>query len=138
VVDVTNSFSTPSDSGPPGDAFGRRWSPRPVSPTGGRPAAWLVAAAVVAITALVLALGPLVRPDVFPFAFVFVAWVLAGPVAIVMLAAFMAADAQAQAQAGVLCEPPVGRRVGYWIVLGTVVVGIVLSAWHIATFVGRQ
>jgi hypothetical protein len=125
---MTTSLDQRPAGGRPSPRFGQRArEPRPI--------AWLVAAGAAVVAGLALAVGPLTAPDRFPFALVFAAWVLCGPLAIMLLAGFTVADAAAQARTLVVPSP--GLRVCYWVVFVAALAGIVLSAWSIAQFVGR-
>jgi hypothetical protein len=114
------------------------WSPEPVNSEGfgdaeliGRPPfVWLVAALVLGLVAAVVAW-------VFG-ASMWVAlamWVLAGPIAIGLLAVFTQQDVQQRAKP--IYDAPSWIPVLYWSAVAAAVVGIGVSAWSIADWAGR-
>jgi len=102
---------------------------------GSPPLLWLAAAFVSAALGLVIVL---LRHDPgtgsVPY-FAFTSWVLAGPVAIGLLAVFLTKDTNARARA--LYAAPAWVPWAYRAVLLVALVAIVLSAIHIADWAGR-
>ncbi|KZS80248.1 hypothetical protein [Mycobacterium persicum] len=114
-----------------GDAFG-------VSDPGLGGGALVVARPPVALFALALGLavagvviGVLWGPSL-PAAFA--GWLLAGPVAIGVLAEFTRVDTQRRANA--VYSAPRWVTILYWAVLGVCLLGIAVGAWHIAIWAG--
>lgn len=117
---------------PPADAFNSLPTSGSVGalPVAGPPLAWLVSAMVAALlgAGLALALG-----DTIGVAFG--AWVVAGPVAIGLLAAYTTQDTRERAQP--VYTHPSWTPGAYWVVLVVAIVGIALAAWRIAGWAGR-
>ncbi|KZS62968.1 hypothetical protein [Mycobacterium ostraviense] len=65
----------------------------------------------------------------------FAGWLLAGPVAIGVLAEFTRVDTQRRANA--VYSAPRWVATLYWVVLGVCLLGIAVGAWHIAIWAGR-
>ncbi|MGV7407211.1 hypothetical protein PJJ87_04575 [Mycobacterium kansasii] len=65
----------------------------------------------------------------------FSGWLLAGPVAIGVLAEFTRVDTQRRANA--VYSAPRWVATLYWAVLGVCLLGIAVGAWHIAIWAGR-
>jgi hypothetical protein len=128
--------SPPGFGQPPGmaavDSFGGVGPSAPVQMRTA-PTAWLTAAGAAAVIGLIVAVVALAALDSGPLAVV--AWVLSGPVAIGLLAAFTYRDTQARASA-FYTEPlwvPWATRV----VLAVSCIAVLISAWNIADWIGR-
>lgn len=138
------SQQPPSGFGQPPSGFGQPPGMAAVDSFGGvgpsapvqmrtAPTAWLTAAGAVAVIGLIVAVVALAALDSGPLAVV--AWVLSGPVAIGLLAAFTYRDTQARASA-FYSEPlwvPWATRV----VLAVSCIAVLISAWNIADWIGR-
>lgn len=111
-------------------AFGGSTQPPQQLATAAAPVHWLGAAALLAVAGLVLAL---VLGGLPPIAIV--AWALAGPVGIGMLAVFTTSDLKARAGAVYLAQGWV--RPLYWVCVVLCLAGAMVAAWKIAEWVGR-
>lgn len=94
------------------------------------PVLWLALAAAAALASLLVAGIALSAPSL-----ALVGWALAGPIAIGLLAVFTLVDTGRRA-AAVYAEPTWAKP-AYWGVLAVAGVGILLSAWRIAEWIGR-
>ncbi|MFW2238779.1 hypothetical protein ACVH9Z_12620 [Rhodococcus opacus] len=119
-------------STPAAEPFAATQSQRPggTIAQGKPPVLWLAVAAMAAAAGLILA----ITAGSFT-AFAFLAWVLAGWVAFVLLARYTVLDT-AQRAKPVYARSKVAQR-GYWVVVALAGAGIVASAWHIAEWAGR-
>ncbi|GAB19898.1 hypothetical protein GOEFS_096_00750 [Gordonia effusa NBRC 100432] len=128
-----NPFGQSSSSGPP---FGSPLGPSSGAPgqpfaVARPPSGLLIAAAGVALVGLVIAIVGVFRED----AVALVGWALAGPLAIILLGFFVAADTRRQAE-------PVYTRPGwvglvYAIAAVLIVAGIVVASVGVALWIGR-
>lgn len=123
-------------SGPSGAQGGRSgWSDPGSQPAArlvpvGPPFEWLAVSGGVALVGGAVALLWGAAP-----AMAFVAWALAGPAAVLLLAVFSVRDVRRQA-APVYTAPPWTSAV-YWLVVLVVAVAVVASAWQIGQWSGR-
>lgn len=95
------------------------------------PLAWLLAALAVGLVAagIALVLGGSIL-------YATVAWALAGPVAIGLLAVFTQQDVRRRSLP--IYAAPQWVSTLYWAVVAVAGVGVLTSAWHIAEWVGRR
>jgi hypothetical protein len=136
-------YGPPQYGPPPGPAPGPTdlWPPSPSGPgldppdlsaaaVGKPPLVWLVAALVVGLAGAVVAFfgrNPVIAV---------VAWALAGPGAIGLLAVFTQRDVGQRALPIYIHSP--GRTMAlYWAAILVAAVGIAVSAWYIAQWAGR-
>ncbi|MFW6598188.1 hypothetical protein ACQBAU_15950 [Propionibacteriaceae bacterium Y2011] len=110
--------------------FGTEAEPPQQLVTSAPPIHWLAVAAGLAVIGIVLAL---VLGGLPPVAIV--AWVLAGPVAIGVLALFTTTDLKARSGAVYAAQGWV--KPAYWVALVLCFIGTMAAAWKIAEWVGR-
>lgn len=117
--------SVPGFVDPPSSSFDG------TDPVGTPPWAWLLAALVVGLVAVVIALtlGASVLYAVG-------AWLLAGPVAIGLLAVFTQQDVRRRSLP--IYAAPHWLPALYWSAVAVAGVGVLASAWNIAEWAGRQ
>lgn len=110
--------------------FGGNPQPADTIVLGRPPVVWLAVAGVVALVGAVLAIVAGGSA-----AFAVVAWLLAGPAAIGVLAVYTVLDTQQRALP--VYAQPTWTRAAYGGVLAVAAVGILISAWFIADWIGR-
>ena len=119
------------------DAFGNAVAPGGLGglATSGPPLKWFAIALLLALAGVVLALvsvasgGGVLLPAL-------AGWLLAGPVAIGALAVYTRVDTRRRSES-IYSAPRWATRL-YWLVLMACLIGIVVGAWQIALWAGRQ
>lgn len=138
-----NQSKTPQRSGQQDlggqDAFGNSVAPGALGggalATAGPPLKWFAIALLLALAGVVLALvsvtsgGGVLLPAL-------AGWLLAGPVAIGALAVYTRVDTRRRSES-IYSAPRWATRL-YWLVLTVCLIGIVVGAWQIALWAGRQ